>query len=75
MINEENIGSDIRKPNMLEFTKDLALAVADFYEYSMAEANILEDIVGKDTVFDMVVRRMPTNKVVGSSKGNWMRQK
>ena len=65
MINEENIGSDIRKPNMLEFTKDLALAVADFYEYSMAEANILEDIVGKDTVFDMVVRRMPTNKVVG----------
>ena len=53
------------KPNMLEFTKDLTLAVGDYYEYSMAEANILEGIVGKETVFDVIVRRLPTNKIVG----------
>ena len=58
--------SQLKKPNMLEFNKDLALAVADFYEYTMAEANMLEDILGKDTVFDLVVRNMPANKVVGT---------
>ncbi|MFH0701534.1 MAG: hypothetical protein V2A62_03800 [Candidatus Woesearchaeota archaeon] len=54
------------KPQMLEFTKDLALAVADFYEYSMAEANLLEEIRGMQTVFDVIERRLPTNKVVGT---------
>jgi len=53
------------KPNMLEFTKDISLAVANFYEYSMAQANLLEGIVGKETVFDVVVRNLPTNKIVG----------
>lgn len=56
----------MKKPNMLEFTKDLAVAVADYYEYSMAHANIIEDIKGKDTVFDLVVRRLPENKVIGT---------
>jgi len=55
----------MKKPNMLEFTKDLTVAVADFYEYSMAEANLLEGISGKQSVFDVITRRMPTNKVVG----------
>jgi nicotinate phosphoribosyltransferase len=58
--------NELRKPNMLEFTKDLAVAVADYYEYSMANANLIEGIRGKDTVFDFVVRKLPTNKVVGN---------
>ena len=56
----------MKTPNMLEFTKDLTLAVADFYEYTMAQANLLEGIQGKQTVFDVVERRMPANKVVGT---------
>ncbi|MBI2666540.1 hypothetical protein HYX13_02920 [Candidatus Woesearchaeota archaeon] len=56
----------LREPQMLEFTKDLTLAVANLYEYTMAEANLLEGIQGKQAVFDIVVRRMPTNKNVGS---------
>ncbi len=56
----------MNKPKMLEFTKDLAVAVADYYEYTMAHANILEDIKGRLTVFDVTVRNLPTNKVVGN---------
>ena len=56
----------MKQPNMLEFTKDLALAVADYYEYSMAQANLLEGINGRDSVFDLIVRRTPTNKVIGN---------
>lgn len=53
-------------PKPLEFTLDLAAAVADFYEYSMAEANLQEGISGIKTVFDLVVRKMPANKVIGT---------
>lgn len=60
----------MKKPRLLEFTKDLALAVADFYEYSMAQANILESIAGMPTVFDVIARRLPTNKVIGSFEHN-----
>ncbi len=53
-------------PNSLEFNLEMAVFIADFYEYSMAQANLLEGICGIPTVFDFVVRRMPTNKVVGT---------
>ncbi len=56
----------MRTPNSLEFNLEMAVSVADFYEYSMAQANLLEDICGIPTVFDFVVRRMPTNKVIGT---------
>ncbi len=56
----------MNKPNMLEFTADLAVAVSDYYEYSMVYANILEGILGRPSVFDVIVRKTPTNKVVGN---------
>lgn len=56
----------MKEPSMLEFTKDLAVAVADFYEYSMAYANMQEGIEGRQAVFDLVVRDMPTTKVIGT---------
>lgn len=52
------------KPQTLEVKESLRLAVADFYEYSMAQANLQGGIEGKIAVFDLVERRMPTNKVV-----------
>ena len=55
----------MRNPNPLEFTTDLAVAVGDYYEYSMAHANQQEKIAGRQAIFDLVVRRMPANKVVG----------
>ncbi len=56
----------MKQPNPLEFNLEMAVSVADFYEYSMAQANLLEDICGTPTVFDFVVRRMPINKVIGT---------
>ncbi len=56
----------MKQPNPLEFTVNLAVSVADFYEYSMAEANLQEGISGIQTVFDLVIRRMPVNKVAGT---------
>ncbi len=53
------------KAKLIEFTKENGLAVADFYEYSMARANIEENYFGLDAVFDLVVRNLPTTKVVG----------
>lgn len=55
----------MKQPNPLEFTVELATALADYYEYSMAQANLREGIAGKEAVFDMVVRQMPTTSVVG----------
>ncbi|MFC1698099.1 nicotinate phosphoribosyltransferase [Nanoarchaeota archaeon] len=52
-------------PELLKFDKDIGVAVADFYEYSMANANIIEKFEGKDTIFDFVLRRLPKTKVVG----------
>lgn len=56
----------LHPPKMLEMTKELTMAVANFYEYSMAQANFLEEITGQVAVFDVVVRNLPTNKVVGN---------
>lgn len=56
------------QPNPLEFNLEMMVSVADFYEYSMAQANLLEGICGIPAVFDFVVRRMPVNKVVGTFK-------
>jgi nicotinate phosphoribosyltransferase len=56
----------LHQPNPLEFTTDLAVAVADYYEYSMARANQQEGIAGRQAVFDFVVRGMPTTKVTGT---------
>ncbi len=55
----------MKKPQLLGLNQDLTLAIADWYEYAMAKANHEEGIAGHTAVFDMVVRRMPTNKVVG----------
>ena len=55
----------MKKPQLLGLNQDLTLAIADWYEYAMAKANHEEGIAGQTAVFDMVVRRMPTNKVVG----------
>jgi nicotinate phosphoribosyltransferase len=60
----------MKKPNPLEFTTDIAVAVADFYEYSMANANIIEGIAGKQTVFDLILRNAPINKVIGYFEHN-----
>ncbi len=60
----------MKAPQMLEFTKEIALAVSDLYEYTMADANILEGIEGKKTVFDFVVRELPTSKPVGTFMHN-----
>ncbi|HIG98929.1 TPA: hypothetical protein HA231_05935, partial [Candidatus Woesearchaeota archaeon] len=57
-------------PKMLEFTKGLALAVTDFYEHSMAAANMQEGIQGRQVVFDLVVRDLPAGKVVGTFMHN-----
>ncbi len=56
----------MKKPNPLEFTSGLVAALADYYEYSMAQANMLEGIAGQESVFDFVVRRLPVTKVVGT---------
>ncbi len=52
----------MKHPNPLNFTSDLALAVADYYEYSMAYANLHEGIKGKQAVFELVVRSAPERK-------------
>ncbi len=52
----------MKKPQTLAMNNELLLAIADFYEYSMARANLEEDIAGKQTVFDMVVRNVPTDR-------------
>lgn len=56
----------MRTPNPLEFTNELITALADYYEYSMAQANIRGSMAGKESVFDFVVRRLPTTKVIGT---------
>ncbi len=50
------------KPKTLN---SLTLAIADYYEYSMADANINQDYSGLASVFDMVVRNLPKTKVIG----------
>ena len=50
------------KPKTLN---NLTLGIADYYEYSMANANILQNYSGLDSVFDMVVRNLPKTKVIG----------
>src|SRR3990167_3791224 len=55
----------MKKPQLLGLTPDLTLSIADWYEFAMAKANQQEGIQSQSAVFDMVVRRMPTNKVVG----------
>ncbi len=52
----------MKKPQTLAMNNELLLAVADFYEYSMARANLKEGIAGKQTVFDLVVRNMPEGR-------------
>lgn len=52
----------MKKPQTLAMNNELLLAIADFYEYSMARANLEEGIAGKQTVFDMVVRNVPTGR-------------
>src|SRR3989344_1740558 len=49
-------------PQTLAIPDHLALAVMDFYELSMAEANSLEGILGKKSIFDLVVRKLPEEK-------------
>ncbi len=55
----------MKKAKLIEFTAKNGLGVADFYEYSMAKANIEEDYFGLKAVFDLVVRGLPKTKVVG----------
>ncbi len=52
----------MKKPQTLAMNNELLLAIADFYEYSMARANLEEGIAGKQTVFDMVVRNVPSDR-------------
>jgi nicotinate phosphoribosyltransferase len=56
----------MRKPTTMAATDQLAIAIADYYEFSMAQANLIEGIRGIQAVFDLVNRRMPTNKVIGT---------
>ncbi len=52
----------MNKPQTLAMNNELLLAISDFYEYSMARANLEEDIAAKQTVFDMVVRNVPSDR-------------
>ncbi len=52
----------MKKPQTLAMNDELLLAIADFYEYSMAKANLDEGIAGKQTVFDMILRNVPTGR-------------
>lgn len=60
----------MRKAKLAEFTAKNGIAVADFYEYSMAMANLKEGYEGLQTVFDLVVRNLPKTKVVGQFEHN-----
>jgi nicotinate phosphoribosyltransferase len=55
----------MRKAKLAEFKAETGIAVADFYEYSMAKANFDENYAGLPAVFDLVVRNLPVTKVVG----------
>lgn len=52
----------MNKPKILTIDKGLLLAVADYYEFSMARANLEESIAGKQSVFDLVVRNLPAGR-------------
>ena len=60
----------MNKPKTLN---NLTLAIADYYEYSMADANIRNDYAGLEAVFDMVVRNLPKTKVIGQFEHDSMK--
>lgn len=51
--------------NSCSIAPNSAPFLADAYEYSMAEANILNGVAGRQSIFNAALRGMPTNKVVG----------
>jgi len=53
------------KPKDCAVPSASAPMVADAYEYTMAEANIVNQITGIKSIFNAALRGMPTNKVVG----------
>jgi nicotinate phosphoribosyltransferase len=55
----------MKKAKLIEFNAENGINVADFYEYSMALANIQNKYFGLQAVFDLVVRNLPATKVVG----------
>ena len=46
------------------------MAIADAYEYSMAEANFTNNKTGIPSIFNAALRGMPTNRVVGEFTHN-----
>lgn len=57
--------SNKNTPKSCNVSASAAPMVADAYEYTMAEANIVNGIAGIPSVFNAALRGMPTNKVVG----------
>ncbi len=52
----------MKTPNPLWATAELVSAIADYYEFSMAMANMEEGIAGKQSVFDLVLRNVPSGR-------------
>ena len=59
---ESNINGDLKNHSV---PAGNSMQVADFYEYSMAHANVANGVQGRQSIFNASLRGMPTSKVVG----------